>query len=78
MNKVLLVVLFSIFLSVIFYYIQNKSNIDDFYIIPIIVAILIKYIIGDWDKGSAYSYSDILYFLVIICVSIGTLQLLKN
>ena len=78
MNKFLIVVLFSILFSVIFYYLPNKSNIDDLYIIPLIVALMTKYIFGDWDKGSTYSISDIWYFIVIFCVSIGTLQLLKN
>ena len=78
MNKVLLVVLFSILFSGILYYLPNKSNINDYYIIPLIVALLIKYIFGDWDKGSSYSFSDIIYFLVIFCVSFGTLHLIKN
>ena len=78
MNKILVVLLFSIFLSIVFHYMPNKSNIDDLYIVPIIVALLIKYIIGDWDKGSSYSYSDIWYFLLIFCVSIITLKLLNN
>lgn len=78
MNKILVVLLFSIFLSIVFHYMPNKSNIDDLYIVPIIVALLIKYIIGDWDKGSSYSYSDIYYFLLIFCASIVTLKLLSN
>ena len=78
MNKNLVVLLFSILLSIVFYYIPNKSNIDDLYIVPIIVALIIKYIFGDWDKGSIYSYSDIWYFLLILSVSIATLKLLNN
>ena len=78
MNKILIVFLFSIFLSIVFYYIPNKSNIEDLYIVPLIVALIIKYIFGDWDKGSIYSYSDIYYFLLILSVSIATLKLLNN
>ena len=36
MNKILVVLLFSIFLSIVFHYMPNKSNIDDLYIVPII------------------------------------------
>ena len=43
--------------------------------IPLIVALSVKYIYGDWDRGSEYSLSD---FIVIIVISILTLKVLDS
>lgn len=44
--------------------------------IPLLVALSVKYVYGDWDKGSKYSMSDISYFLAIIVISVLTLKVL--
>ncbi len=77
MNKIFISIFLSILLTVIFYYIPNKSNFNKYYIIPIIVFLIIKYISGDWDKGYVYTYKDILYILSIIITSIVTIYLLN-
>lgn len=69
MNKVIFTIVFVILLTLIFKKIPNKSNIKKKYIIPVIVLCLTKYIIGDWDKGSKWSYSDILYVILILFLS---------
>lgn len=71
-------IILSILVTTLFFILPNKSNISDVFIVPFIVALVVKYIFGDWDKGSAYSWSDILYFLLIILVSILTLKLLQK
>ncbi len=68
----------TILVTTIFFIIPNKSNIRNVFIIPLIVALIVKYIFGDWDKGSVYSWSDVLYFLLIILVSILTLKVLQK
>jgi len=68
----------SIILTIIFYHIPNKSNFNKYYIIPLIVFLIIKYIIGDWDKGYSYTYKDIIYLISIIIVSILTIYILSN
>jgi len=78
MNKILITILFSIILATLFYIIPNNSNISKYYIIPIIVSLIVKYIFGDWDNGSVYSISDIVYFIVIIYTSVTTIFLLDK
>lgn len=39
------------------------------YVVPIIVAFLAKYVLGDWDEGYAWSVHDLSYWGVILCVS---------
>lgn len=49
---------------------RNKSNFKIFYIVPIIVALLVKYIQGDWDHGYTWSLSDVFYWITIILTSL--------
>ena len=46
--------------------------------IPIIVVLLIKYTLGDWDKGYIYTYKDILFYLVLGLISITTVYILTK
>ena len=71
-------IILTILVTTIFFILPNRSNIKDVFIVPLIVALIIKYIFGDWDTGSAYSWSDILYFLLIILVSILSLKILQK
>lgn len=78
MNKIIISCLLSILLSVIFYYIPNKSNYSKYIMIPLIVILLIKYTMGDWDKGYIYSHKDILFYLVLYLVSTITIFMLTK
>lgn len=68
MNNFLKYIIYSIFISVIFYFIPNKSNFNKLYFIPIIALIIIKYTLGDLDKNYIYSILDI-YFVFIVTIS---------
>ena len=78
MNKIIISCLISILLSTILYYIPNKSNYSKYIMIPLIVILLIKYTMGDWDKGYIYSYKDILFYLVLYLVSAFTIYILTK
>ena len=77
-RKIIDCLLIAILITIIFFIIPNKSNISKYFIVPLIVALSIKYIYGDWDTGSKYSLSDISYFLAIFVISIITLKLLDS
>ena len=77
-KKTLLLIIFTILATILFFLIPNKSNINKLIIIPLIVYLLAKFLIGDFDKESTYSASDIYHFSIIILVSISTLLLLTN
>jgi hypothetical protein len=52
--------------TLIFIQIPNKSNFPKEYIIPLIMALIIKYSIGDLDTGYQWTYSDIFYWVYIL------------
>ena len=49
--------------------IPNKSNFPNELVIPLIMALIIKYSIGDLDKGYQWTYSDVFYWTYIILLS---------
>jgi hypothetical protein len=55
--------------TLIFIKIPNKSNLPTEYIIPLIMSLIIKYFIGDLDKGYQWTYSDIFYWVYILGLS---------
>ena len=76
MNIIIITIVCSLMISIILYFIKNKSNFPKKYIIPVITAIFIKYVLGDWDKGYNWSYLDYLYWPTILLVSYLTISLL--
>lgn len=52
---------------------ENKSNFSKFIMIPLIVSLLTKYILGDWDVGYVWSLLDIPYWALLIGGSYGIL-----
>jgi len=56
--------------TLVFMCIPNKSNFPKEYIIPPIMSLIIKYTIGDLDKGYQFTYSDIFYWAYILGLSI--------
>ena len=75
--KILVSCFLSLLLTIILYYIPNKSNFSKYYMIPLLVILLIKYAYGDWDKGYTYTYYDILFYLILGSISIITIYLLN-
>ena len=76
--RILTTVLFSIFASILLLNVKNQSNFSSYIIIPLIVALLTKYSIGDWDKGFRWTILDIPYWLFIIGSSYGIVYLLST
>lgn len=65
-------ILLSFTLSIILSILPNKSNFPKIVMIPIIVGLLVKYILGDWDHGYMLSYKDLYYWISIIITSYAT------
>lgn len=76
--RILTTVLFSIFVSILLLNVKNQSNFPSYIIIPLIVAPLTKYTIGDWDKGYQWTMLDIPYWISIIGSSYGAVYLLST
>jgi predicted membrane protein len=68
MYKIIKILILIIILTLVFFYLPNKSNFPKKYIIPIIVALIIKYSLGDLDKGYIYTISDIFYWFIILFI----------
>jgi hypothetical protein len=66
--KILLIFIVSIILSVIFLMIPNKSNFPKQLMIPLIVSLIIKYSMGDLDRGYQWTFSDVYYWAIILLV----------
>ena len=60
---------FSVLLTTALYFLPNNSNLRKEYILPFIVALLTKYVLGDWDDGYIWSYSDVYYWGSVLLVS---------
>ena len=78
MKKILLTIISTIITTIFYYFIPNKSNISKYYIIPILVVFIVKYVLGDWDKGYSYTYIDLLFLLSIILFSSSTIYILDK
>jgi|TARA_B100001540_G_C15654889_1_gene572814 L-cystine uptake protein TcyP (sodium:dicarboxylate symporter family) len=69
MNKIIYTIVLAVTLTLLFKQIRNKSNMPKEMIIPVIVALIVKYVLGDWDSGYSWTVSDIIYWLTIITTS---------
>jgi hypothetical protein len=75
LNKnIILVVILSLF----FLTIPNKSNISDYKIISVIVALIAKYCLGDIDEGYQYTIYDIIYWASLFLSSLLTIFIYKK
>ena len=72
-NKKLQTFFFSATLTILLVLFPNKSNIPKEIMVPILVAGLTKYILGDWDNKFQWSVSDIFYWLSILLISYTTI-----
>tara|TARA_E500000178_G_C16826642_1_gene664090 strand:- start:561 stop:800 length:240 start_codon:yes stop_codon:yes gene_type:complete len=75
MNNITNTIGFTILITILFLMIPNKSNFPKEIIIPILVAGITKYSLGDWDKKYKWTHLDILYWISIIVASIVTIYL---
>jgi hypothetical protein len=76
-QSILTTLLFSIFASILLVNIKNQSNFPSYIMIPLIVALLTKYTLGDWDKGFQWTILDIPYWVSIIGSSYGVIYWLS-
>ena len=75
MNKIINTIGFTILITILFLMIPNKSNFPKEIVIPILVAGITKYSLGDWDKKYKWTHLDILYWISIIGASVVTIYL---
>ena len=78
MKKVLYTIIFVCFSSIFFLYIPNKSNFPSIVYIPVLVSLLTKYVLGDWDINFQWSYLDFFYWISTIGTSFVSLLLFKR
>ena len=69
MNSIVKTILLAFIMSAVLLYIPNKSNLSSAFMIPIIVALLLKYTIGDWDKKFQWTITDLYYWTTIVATS---------
>jgi|TARA_Y100000389_G_scaffold106898_1_gene103889 hypothetical protein len=77
MNKIYEIIITTFFLTIILFNIPNKSNFNKYYIIPLTTLLLVKYIVGDIDKGYIWTQLDIMFVLSVFITSIFTIYLLN-
>jgi len=71
-------ILVVIILSILFSFVENKSNFPNIVMIPIIVGSITKYILGDWDTGYDWTLSDIFYWASLIGFSVITVTIINK
>ena len=68
---IVVTLLFVAIATLILLQIPNRSNLPTEYIVPILVALLTKYSMGDWDRGFQWSTTDIAYWVAVLGLSYG-------
>ena len=64
---------FSVLVTTALFFLPNNSNLRKEMILPFIVALLTKYVLGDWDEQYIWSYSDVYYWGSVLLVSYITI-----
>ena len=77
-TRIVVTLLFVIIVTFILFHIENKSNISSTIVIPILVSLITKYIIGDWDTGFQFTFLDILYWISLLGISYSTILFLNT
>lgn len=76
--RIIITILFVVLTTTLLFFIENRSNIPSLIIIPILVSILTKYMLGDWDRGFRFTIIDIFYWVSILTGSYATLIILES
>jgi hypothetical protein len=76
--RIITTILFVVITTTLLFFIENRSNIPSVIIIPILVSILTKYMLGDWDRGYRFTLIDIFYWVSILTGSYATLIILES
>jgi hypothetical protein len=77
-EKLVLISVLAVFSTLLFFNIPNKSNFPKKYIIPIIVSLIIKYSLGDLDKGYNYTICDVYYWFMILFIPYAVVLYLEQ
>ena len=67
-QKIIIIFFFISITTLFFLNVPNKSNFSNKFIIPILVALITKYLIGDLDKGYQYTISDMYYWFILLFI----------
>jgi hypothetical protein len=67
--RIIMTLLFSSIATILLIFVENRSNLPSIVMIPLIVSLLTKYAIGDWDKGFQWSLLDIAYWTSVLGTS---------
>jgi hypothetical protein len=76
--RIITTLLFVVLTTTLLFFVENRSNIPSVIIIPILVSILTKYMLGDWDRGFRFTLIDIFYWVSILTASYATLIILDS
>jgi hypothetical protein len=76
--KIISTLIFVIVVTILLSFVNNKSNFSSYYIIPVIVSLITKYVMGDYDIGFVWSKLDIVYWISVLGVSYITLRVLEK
>jgi len=76
--RIITTILFVVLTTTLLFFVENRSNIPSFIIIPVLVSILTKYMLGDWDRGFRFTLIDIFYWVSILTGSYATLIILES
>ena len=68
-------ILLTIFFTITLLLFKNHSGFSSRLIIPIIVSLLAKYMLGDWDNGFQWTLIDIAYWVSVIIISYITIRI---
>jgi hypothetical protein len=71
-------ILFVVALSLLFTFVENKSNFPSYIMIPIIVGAITKYVLGDWDEEYAWTMMDLSYWACLFGFSALTVLVVKK
>ena len=77
-KQLVIISVLALFLTLLFFYIPNKSNFPKKYMIPIIVSLIIKYSLGDLDKGYSYTVRDVYYWFMILFIPYAVVLYLER
>jgi len=67
--RILMTLLFSSVVTILLFFVENRSNLPSIIMIPLIASLLTKYALGDWDNGFQWSLLDIAYWASIVGTS---------
>ena len=69
MNKIIITTGYVISITLLYLLFKNYSNIPSRFIIPILVILQAKYVLGNWDSGYKFMYIDIVYWISQLIIS---------